>query len=304
MTTIRRALTGAAQQPELVFQRRYATSVEDLREACTDTERLGRWFGTISGDPRAVGDTFTAVLSEDPDDVAVGAVRRCDTSSLEVSWSWQGEPESVITAGFEADGDGSLLTLHHALAQPDHAAGYGGGWEQTFQALARALGLATHDAAPDDEIEVEAAQRWGLLVASPMELQVDLEAPVPVVWAAFASAPALAGWWWSHWDDVEIEADVRPGGRYRFRSHSQGVDLRGTYLTVVEHERLAFTWQWRDGDDEVPDEAADLRFEPIAGGTRLIVRHSGPWRDGQSAENYRMGWEFTLGQLQERLARV
>ena len=302
MSTIRRALTGASGQPELVFRRRYPGTVAELREACTDPARLARWFGTVHGAPAAVGDAFTAELSENPTDVAEGAVRRCAPDLLEVSWSWQGEPESVITARFAPDGDGAVLTLHHALAQTEHAAGYGGGWEQALQALARVLGVAEPDAPADEDIEAEAARRWRLLVSSPAELVLDLPASPARVWGAFADAESLALWWWAHWDDVEITADVREGGSFRFHVPSQGIELHGTYLRVIERERLAFTWQWRDADGEVPDESADLRFEAIDGGTRLTVRHSGPWTDERPATNYLMGWEFTLDQLRQQLS--
>lgn len=299
-----RALTGSSHRPQLTFQRSYRASPDEVREACTDPRRLARWFGTIDGAPAAVGDTFTAVLSEDPHDRAEGRVLRCDDDILTVAWSWQGEPESTITARITAvDAHTTELTLHHALAQPDHAVGYGGGWEQMLQALARALGAAGQDAPADAQIEEAAAQTWRSMTRAPLELEHHLPAPIERVWAAIATPEGLRTWWWRHWDDVRIAADVRGGGHYRIEAPAVGIELDGSYLVVAEPEHLAFTWRWQDADGLSSDEAVDIRLTPQGDGTRLALRHTGPWTDDGPAENYRQGWDFVLGELASSLQR-
>ncbi|WP_454299598.1 SRPBCC domain-containing protein [Salana multivorans] len=141
-----RALVGTATQPELVFRRSYRATPADVMQACTDPERLARWFGAIHGTAVAVGDRFAVDLGGGEADTATCQVLRCEEDSVSVSWAWQDEPLSTLTARLRSDGDGlTELTLHHALAQPDHLAGYSGGWEQLLQSLARSL----DDAAPD-----------------------------------------------------------------------------------------------------------------------------------------------------------
>ncbi|WP_158597306.1 SRPBCC domain-containing protein [Microbacterium telephonicum] len=73
--------------------------------------------------------------------------------------------------------------------------------------------------------------------------------------------------------------------------------MSGRFLAVEDDQRLAFTWRWEDADGVSQDEACELNLHPDGDGTRLTLRHTGPWRDGAPAESYRQGWEFTLGRL-------
>lgn len=296
MTTTR-ALTGTAEHPVLTIRRLYDASPDEIWDACTDIERLRRWFGAISGSPAAVGDPFTADLGGD-DDTATGRVLACEDHTLRVAWSWQGEPESVVTARVAPIGDGTTaLVIEHALAQPNHAVGYGGGWEQTLQALARSLGVAADDAPTDDAIEADAGQQWRTITRAPLEVTQVVAASVEETWAALATADGLRTWWWRHWDDVTIHAEVRIGREYRIEAPGAGITLEGTYLVVDEPSRLAFTWRWRDDDGTSSDEAVDIRLSTEGDGTRLVVRHTGPWSDDAPAAAYRQGWEFTLAEL-------
>ncbi|MGC5627666.1 SRPBCC family protein [Georgenia sp. Z1344] len=353
--SIVRALTGPRDQPVLTFARTYRAGAADLRDACTDIGRLARWFGTVTGDPARVGDAFEAALSEDPDDRATGRVLRCTDDEVAVEWAWQGEATSVISARFrEVDADRSELTLRHELAEPGHAVGYGGGWEQVLQSLARALGAVEEGAAgavvasdevqganlpggevagegvpSDDEIEAAAVEVWRTITRAPLELGRAVDADPSRVWTALATADGLRSWWWNHWDDVTVEADVRVGGAYRIEAPGAGLVLDGRYLDVEPPAagrpgRLAMTWRWADADGTSADEAVEIRVEHGSGeaagsaeaavvaggpadgsdargggpgGSFVVVRHSGPWADDAPASSYRQGWEFTLGAL-------
>lgn len=317
-----RSLTGSRDHPVLTFRRTYRASPAQLRDACTNTERLRRWFGEVEGEPERVGDHFSALLSEDSTDAARGRVLRCDEDVIAVSWSWQGEPESILTARITpVDEYRTELTLQHALDQPDHAVGYGGGWEEMLHALARSL-EATDDeavsgdeaapenkaapeagAAPDDEaatnerIEAAALAQWRTITNSALEIETFIPASPEQVWQAFTTTEGLQSWWWRHWRDVRIEADVRIGGRYRIEAPSAGIAVGGTYLAVGQPTHLAFTWRWQDEDGTSVDEAVDIRFAAQDGGTRILLRHTGPWTDDAPATSYREGWLAVLGQL-------
>ncbi len=299
-----RALTGTSDHPELTFRRTYRSSVAQVRQAFIRADRLARWFGSIDGEPSSAGDEFTARLSDDPDDVAQGRVLHCEDDSLAVAWSWQGERESVIAARWREVDDGQCeVTVRHTLGEQSHAVGYGGGWEQVLQSLARSLGFAEAGAPDDDEIERAGVQAWRTITRAPLELTKRVPAPVAEVWQAFTTESGMQSWWWNHWDDVAISADAREGGRYRIAVPSQGIELRGSYLAVEHESRLAFTWEWNDADEAgemyaLPDEAVDVTFATDGqGGTILTIRHSGPWEQDAPAQNYAQGWEFTLDEL-------
>lgn len=304
-----RSLTGTADHPVLTFRRRYRAGPAEVRDACTNTQRLARWFGQVTGTPAGVGDSFTAFLGGDAD-VAEGRVLRCEEDEIAVTWSWQGEPESIITARINpVDEQYTELILQHALTEPDHAVGYGGGWEQMLHSLARALDAASppappdeQAAPPDEQIEAEAVRRWGTITRAPLQIERVLPAHVDRVWSALATPEGLRSWWWRHWSDVRIDADVRLGGAYRIEAPGAGIAVAGTYLAVEEPSHLAFTWQWQHSDGTSADESVhiDIRGESGDDGsasTRITLRHTGPWSDDTPAQSYREGWDDVLDEL-------
>jgi len=301
-----RALTGTPEHPQLTFRRTYRASADNLRGALTRVHRLRSWFAEVGGSPAAVGDVFTAQLGDGPEYLAAGRVLACSDDLVRVSWQWQDEGESVVTARILPRDDGTTeLRIDHALGDPDLVPGYGGGWEQLLQALARTLGAADGDAPPDEVLERDATESWRRLAAAPIEIDTVLPTGSESLWRAVATTEGLRSWWWSHWPDVTITADVRPGGQYAISAPGVKVDLTGIYLEVEEPEHLAFTWVWRDEWGTAVDEAVDMFLtESGEQSTRLRIRHTGPWeQDGEQAVNYRRGWIDTLGRLETLLSR-
>jgi uncharacterized protein YndB with AHSA1/START domain len=110
--------------------------------------------------------------------------------------------------------------------------------------------VSEHDQVRDpDHVERET-----LLPASPDE-----------VWEALTDDDRL-----SEWLAEEVELDPVEGGDLRVRE--AGGEIReGTVETVVEPERLAFTW----GSPHEEPSHVDFRMEPAeGGGTRLVVRET------------------------------
>jgi len=103
----------------------------------------------------------------------------------------------------------------------------------------------------DEERRVE---RETLLPASPDE-----------VWEALTDADRLA-----EWLAPEVEIEPYEGGEIAVRD-SDG-ERSGTVETVIEEERLTFTWS-RPGD---APSRVDLIVEAIPAGTRLVVVETGP----------------------------
>lgn len=291
----RRSLTGTAAEPVLRFARRYDASPGDLWSALTEPARLGRWLGEVTGDRI---DGFRIAFADAPDTPAHASVEACEPHRLlVVDWEWQGERPSRIVVDLAPDGDGTALSLVHRLSEPDHVPEYGGGWEQCFATLATRFGGAW----PGADADALSAARWRDMQARALEIAVDLSASPEQVWDAIATAEGLRTWWWTHWDDVDIAADPRPGGAYRIAAPAAGIVLEGRYLEVETPTHLAFSWRWSDADGTSTDEACDLTIAAIDGGARLTVRHTGPWDDEAPAASYRQGWEFTLSRLRRTL---
>lgn len=97
-------------------------------------------------------------------------------------------------------------------------------------------------------------------VTTPNELEIRVErvfdAPREHVFAVWTD-PALIPEWWGDSTVVE-EMDVRPGGRWRFRT-ANGV-VEGEFREVLAPERLVQTFQ---------NHLQTLEFEDLGGRTRL-----------------------------------
>jgi uncharacterized protein YndB with AHSA1/START domain len=99
-----------------VFTRTYETTIEDLWDACTDPERLKRWYVPVTGDFR-VGGTFEQV------NMGNGTIVACEAPTL-LKLSLGGgvdEIEVRLSPGME-DGT-TTLELQHATTLDSHNIG-------------------------------------------------------------------------------------------------------------------------------------------------------------------------------------
>jgi uncharacterized protein YndB with AHSA1/START domain len=130
----------------------YDAPVEDVWDACTNAERLPRWFLPVSGDLRPGG-------RYQLEGNAGGTIERCDApTSLDATWEFGGEVSWVelrLTA--EPDGGTRLQLEHVAHVDDERWAQYGpgavgAGWDLAL------VGLAVHLASGEavDRAEAEA----------------------------------------------------------------------------------------------------------------------------------------------------
>jgi|SRR6476620_4344770 len=105
----------------VVFDRHYPTTPDDLWQACTDPERLARWFAPVSGDLRP-GGRFT--IHFDDADTPSCRVVTCEAPTRLV-WEWPvRDVPSLVTVEVSEDGQGSRLVLRHDRLAAGQAAGY------------------------------------------------------------------------------------------------------------------------------------------------------------------------------------
>ena len=141
--------------------------------------------------------------------------------------------------------------------------------------------------------------------ADRIEREIDIDAPIAVVWAVITEPEHITGWFT---DSAEL--DARPGGEGRF-----GWDAKGTSREMVVNlrvERLdpphffSFRWDYPDGDDPTETNAPLVEFslEAQGGSTRLRLVESGLENVARSAEEKETYFaEHTSGwtQIAERL---
>lgn len=115
----------------------YAADVEDVWDACTNPERIPRWFLPISGELR-LGGRYQLEGN------AGGTVERCDPpKGFSATWEYGGEI-SWIAVSLTPEGEGTRFTLEHVAHVDDQRwaefgpGAVGVGWDSGL------LGLAQH----------------------------------------------------------------------------------------------------------------------------------------------------------------
>ncbi|MET8144991.1 SRPBCC family protein [Sphaerisporangium sp. NPDC005288] len=130
----------------------YDTTVEDLWEACTDPERIARWFLPVSGDLRLHG-------RYQFEGNAGGVVERCDPpKGFSATWEFGGNV-SWIEVRLTPEGDGrARFELEHIALPEDHWEQFGPGavgigWDMGL------VGLALH-LSTGQPVDLAAGAAW------------------------------------------------------------------------------------------------------------------------------------------------
>ncbi len=129
----------AGQARVVTLGQTYEGSLEDVWDACTNRERIPRWFLPISGDLR-VGGRYQLEGN------ASGTVERCDPpNSFAATWEFGGQISWIEVRLSEVDGGRVRLELEHIFHVDDDRwaqfgpGAVGVGWDLTLSGLARHL---------------------------------------------------------------------------------------------------------------------------------------------------------------------
>jgi len=168
---------AAGEARTALMRRRYDAPVEDVWDACTNPDRINRWFLAVSGDLRPGGRFSLA-------DNASGEILRCEPPRLlHVTWVYGDRPVDEVELRLSAgEDDDTILELEHATVSTlvewegqmfDVIPGVGSGWEPTLDYLARYLRgelpraptAEWYQPTPEDEEAVNRyAEAWTALV--------------------------------------------------------------------------------------------------------------------------------------------
>ncbi|MGW4403498.1 SRPBCC family protein [Nonomuraea sp. NPDC004702] len=138
ISRIRRELKDG-ERKSVTLTRHYDAEVADVWDACTDGERIARWFMPVSGDLR-LGGTYQLEGN------AGGQILACEPPSyLRVSWLFGPDPGfSEVEVRLSAEGGGTRFELRHTAEVPPEMWGrfgpgaVGVGWDLGL------LGLRLH----------------------------------------------------------------------------------------------------------------------------------------------------------------
>ena len=144
----------AGEARTLTIARVYDTGIEDLWDACTNPERIPRWFLPVSGDFE-VGGRYSLEGN------ASGTIERCEPPrSLSATWEFNGMV-SWIELTLTSEGEGrSRFSLEHIAHVDDEMwdqfgpGAVGIGWDLGV------MGLTTHLATGADRPPIEEVFAW------------------------------------------------------------------------------------------------------------------------------------------------
>ena len=101
-----------------------------------------------------------------------------------------------------------------------------------------------------------------------LRCRFDVAAPREAVWEAFTLTETPR----PHYFDAVLEAEMRPGGRWRFVTDNRARLLAGGEILTLEPPRR-FVHSFAAADlDDLPSRVS-VELEPIPGGTRVVLLH-------------------------------
>jgi uncharacterized protein YndB with AHSA1/START domain len=125
---------------------------------------------------------------------------------------------------------------------------------------------------------------------SAVEMRLRISARPETVWRYWTDPVRMCDWW-----GAAAELDPTPGGACVVEMGGGGV-MRGTYVELVPHERIVFTFGWdpTDGAPDVPpgSSVVEITLTPDGDDTVLALRHSG--LPPAAAAEHRSGWGHFL----------
>ena len=148
------ARAGEAGEVRTVTLRQtYDATVEELWDACTNPERIPRWFLPISGELR-VGGRYQF------EGQAGGTITACDPPRrVEATWEFDDKVSWIAVEVAAVNESSAELTLEHTVPVDDHWDQYGPGavgvgWDMAL------IGMSLHLASGGEAVDGDAVMAW------------------------------------------------------------------------------------------------------------------------------------------------
>jgi uncharacterized protein YndB with AHSA1/START domain len=138
-----------------------------------------------------------------------------------------------------------------------------------------------------------------------LEMERDLPAPRPVVFAALSNPNELVKWWGPEGFTIpSLRFQARVGESYRIEMQPPEGDpfyLTGEFREVDPPARLAYTFEWEPPDpDDVPT-LVELSVRDL-GEAREVAFTQGPFKTEARRALHRDGWTDSFDKLERLVA--
>lgn len=127
-----------------------------------------------------------------------------------------------------------------------------------------------------------------------VEVRITIAARPATVFA-FLRDPAA----FQRWMGADSSIQGAPGGQVRV-AYPNGDVAGGVIEEIVPNERLVMTWGYERGPADLPPNSTrvEITLTPTAGGTRVVLRHTG-LRSAAQQKNHRTGWRHYVASLSQ-----
>jgi uncharacterized protein YndB with AHSA1/START domain len=127
------------------------------------------------------------------------------------------------------------------------------------------------------------------------------DAPVAMVFGAWADKAAKAKWFAGDWKELIRELDFRVGGRERTKGafpNGRVSDFQCEYRDIVENQRIVYVYDMVVDGTKISVSLATVTFEKAGKGTKLTMTEHGVFLDGyDDAGGREHGTNILLDQL-------
>lgn len=138
--------------------------------------------------------------------------------------------------------------------------------------------------------------------ATRIEEEIIIAKPVAEVFAAWASAKALAAWFAPMAvRKPDVELDFRVGGRYSIRMplpEGQVFTTTGVFEEIITNKKIVMTWRCDAFPD--PETRVSVQFLSNKESTTVRVQHD-VFESPDTCANHRHGWQLCLAELKALL---
>ena len=129
-----------------------------------------------------------------------------------------------------------------------------------------------------------------------LRCELDVAAAPETVWDAFTRTGEAR----PHYFDAVLEAEMRPGGRWRFVTEDRQRLLAGGEILVLEPPRR-FVQSFAAADLDDPPSRITVELRPVAAGTEVVLIHDGFARRTRTYRRFRRAHPLALGALESLL---
>lgn len=313
---------GIVTEPRTVrIERLLPGPVERVWDYLTDSGMRRRWLAAGVMEPRPGGRVEHLFrhreLSDEPtperyrameDSPAMqGEVTRWDPPRV-LAYTWPGDngASEVTFELFPEGGEVLLVVTHRRLADADTMVRVAGGWDAHLGILIDRLNGAAPRGFWSTHARLEAQYRERFRLTAEdgttpqhlIRLERDFDATPDALYAAW-TRPGIMNRWFGR-----VEADVRPGGRYRIESDGDAGEVyvhSGRFLAFEQNRFVKQTFL-AEGHEPNPytDEFIAVSLQPLSGSrTRLVLANgwNGPALDEEGVEAAKQGWSMWLDLL-------